>query len=365
MPNTETSKPAAKFPSFNWIRGVSDDKRISVIHRFILVRLCTHRDEKRGGQCDPGYDTVAKELGIDRKTVMGAVDVAVRRGWFAPPIKGRRENLKFIFTFPADQEVRSGGTSRDDQEVRPERTSKTDQEVRFNELRSPSEGVKKSVKKEASQATSNASSRHGHLSGKEYRAEEYICQPSDFASPDSKEDAPPNPGNFVDKKNDVNEVAGRKRKPKASDDADNVSITDPDADHKARDNVTSFSDGEIEAGFAEFIAISPRKDAPEKTRRTYRMVVVKRGVPPAKINAAMKAYAAERAGQDHYWTMKPANWLNDGCYDSAPPGTGESVTIDHETGDVIDTPPTRRSQTQGIDEAVEQVRARYPGNKWD
>jgi hypothetical protein len=62
-------KPAAKFPSFNWLRGVSDDKRISVIHRLILIRILIHRD--KDGLCDPGYNVVAKELGIDRKTVNG------------------------------------------------------------------------------------------------------------------------------------------------------------------------------------------------------------------------------------------------------------------------------------------------------
>ncbi len=154
----------AAFPSFNWIRGVLDDKRISMIHRAILVRLIAHR--YKDGRCDPGYDPVAKELGVDRKTVMRAIDVGVRFGWLAPPICGRRENANFAFMF-ADQEVPSGRTSRADQEVPLREDFLDNQEVPFSELRSPSKRVKKSLKKEAFRAKSKASTGHGHLTGKE------------------------------------------------------------------------------------------------------------------------------------------------------------------------------------------------------
>jgi hypothetical protein len=158
------STSGERFESFNWIRGVLDDKRISIIHRAILIRLVVHR--QKDGRCDPGYDPVAKELGVNRKTVVGAVDAGVLAGWLAPPIRGRRANANFIFTF-AGQEVPPDGTSRTDQEVPPDGTSRTDQEVRLSELRSTAFCVKKSVKKEASQATSEASTGHGHLTGKE------------------------------------------------------------------------------------------------------------------------------------------------------------------------------------------------------
>ena len=329
MTATDTSKPAAKFPSFNWMRGVSDDKRISVIHRLVLLRLCIHRDEKRGGKCDPGYDIVARELGIDRKTVMRAVDVAVRFGWLAPPIRGRRENASFIFLFP-DQEVPLGGTSKADQEVPDSRDFLKNQEVPLSELRSPSERVKKSPKKQASQTKSKASNRHGHLSGKENGQEEYICEPPDVASLDSKEGTPGSDHRKPDRK------TGRNEK------------------REQQENVSTVS------AFDEFWASCPLKQGgKEKTRKAYDMVVVKRGVPRDKINDAMKRYAADtamkldaakQAGRAPPFIKHPANWLIDGCYDDEPsPGTGESVTIDQH-GNVIETPPPRRSGPQSWEE---------------
>ena len=95
------------FPSFNWLRGVADDRRISILHRIILMRICLHRYND-SGKCDPGYDAVATELGVHRTTVIRAVEIGVRLGWLAPPIRGRRGNASFIFTFPiGNQEVAS------------------------------------------------------------------------------------------------------------------------------------------------------------------------------------------------------------------------------------------------------------------
>jgi len=104
-------------------------------------------------------------LGVNRKTVLGAVDAGVLTGWLAPPVRGRRANANFIFTF--GQEVPPDGTSRTDQEVPPDGTSRTDQEVRPGELRSTAFCVKKSVKKEAYVAEPKTSTGHGHLTGKE------------------------------------------------------------------------------------------------------------------------------------------------------------------------------------------------------
>jgi hypothetical protein len=109
--NPRKSQAAAsrdpKFPSFNWMRGVADDNRVSIIHRLILIRLCLHRC-KDDGKCDPGYQTVADELKVHRTTVIRAVEIGVRFGWLAPPIRTRRENASFVFTFAiGNQEVAS------------------------------------------------------------------------------------------------------------------------------------------------------------------------------------------------------------------------------------------------------------------
>jgi hypothetical protein len=242
---------------------VSDDKRISIIHRLILTRLLIHR--QKDGRCDPGYDLVAKELGVDRKTVMRAVDVGVRFGWLAPPIRGRRANAKFIFLFA-------------NQEVRPERDFLDNQEVPFSELRSPSKRVKKSLGKVPSEAKSKASTRQGHLTGKEN---------------------------------------GQK------------SQTQPPADTSLRKKEST------EEEFEEFWRAYPKRVGEDAARIAFNKAI-ERGADPAAIIQAAKIYAiTERArierGEDPKYTAHPKNWLNAGRWKDPPP---DGIVID-EDGNVV------------------------------
>ena len=109
MPDAQTSKPTAKFPTFNWIRGVSRDTRITIVHRLILIRILVYR--QNNGQCDPGYQTVADELGVDRATVFRAVDVGIKRGWLADFPHGGRTKRNFV-SFPDSErsQVSDGST---------------------------------------------------------------------------------------------------------------------------------------------------------------------------------------------------------------------------------------------------------------
>jgi hypothetical protein len=93
------SAAAEKFPSFNWMRGVADDRTLTLPRRFILMRLFLFRNDGNG-LCYPSYDTVAEVLNVDRATIIRAVADGVRRGWLAPPTRrGPTSNL-FVFTFP-------------------------------------------------------------------------------------------------------------------------------------------------------------------------------------------------------------------------------------------------------------------------
>lgn len=95
-----TGKSRQKFKSFDWMCGVADDARISAIHRLALMRLRLHHGP-------PGYDAVADGIGVDRKTVLRAVDAAIRFGWLAgfPQHSGR----DFVFTFPFETAHRNAG----------------------------------------------------------------------------------------------------------------------------------------------------------------------------------------------------------------------------------------------------------------
>jgi hypothetical protein len=269
----------AGFQSFNWLRGVLDDKRISIIHRAILVRLVVHR--QKDGRCDPGYDAVAKELGVDRKTVMRAVDVGVRFGWLSPPIRGRRANANFIFIFA-------------NQEVPPEKDFLSNQEVPFSELRSPSKRVKKSLKKVASRGKSKASTEHGHITGKENGQKNIYAAPADASL--FKEESLPS-GEQVEK-------------------------SEPE------------TNSERDERFEEFWRAYPRKVAKEAARRAFAAA----GVDPELLIAGAKRYANERAGEDPKFTKHPATWLNKGCWEdeaSSPNG----VVLDGATGELVVAAP--------------------------
>lgn len=315
MPNAKSNSTTTKFPSFNWMRGVSQDTRITVVHRFILLRLCLYRDEKNNGQCDPGYQTVADELGVGRATVFRAVDVAIKRGWLADfPKHGGGARRNFVFTFPDRQQSHGSDGSTVSPERRLKRTTVSGK--RGNSLknaRQQSQAVLEDVEP-AGEFAANGQRERAKKNGQE----EYISEPLLFASPDLDADATPN------------------RTPKASEDPSYPKVRMAD----------------LAAAFDEFWVSAPSREdgkgSKEKARKAYVTAVTKRGVAPDKITTAMTRYAATRTGKDPTFTKYPVNWLKDGDYDAEP--SAGAVTIDHETGRVIPTPAPRRSGPQTEDE---------------
>ena len=100
-----------KFASFNWLRGVSDDRKISLVHRTVLLRMCLHR--RNDGRCDPGCDTLAAEVGVHRSTVFRAIDIGMRRGWLGRRVNhGGRVRQSFELTFPVQQSQPCDGLKR-------------------------------------------------------------------------------------------------------------------------------------------------------------------------------------------------------------------------------------------------------------
>jgi Helix-turn-helix domain len=151
------------FRSFNWIRGVADDKGISRDHRLILIRLLAHR--YRDGQCNPGYSLLAAEVGVHRSTVIRAINIAVERGWLAEPRRGGGSGIcsSFVFTFPVQN-------SRTDATV-----SSTKQSHQCTQ-NSRTSAQKQSQRKKASRAKSNTSRSNGQHNGQGERAHS-VCPP--------------------------------------------------------------------------------------------------------------------------------------------------------------------------------------------
>ena len=90
---------STEFQSFNWMRGVSDDKVIPSLFRFALLRLCLHRS--KDGRCDPSHDTVAAEIGVSRDTILRAATWGERRGWLLK--KRGQYGISYTFIFPVDK----------------------------------------------------------------------------------------------------------------------------------------------------------------------------------------------------------------------------------------------------------------------
>jgi hypothetical protein len=399
---------AAKFPSFNWMRGVARDMLISIVHRFVLIRLCLYRDEKRGGQCDPGYQTVADELGVDRATVFRAVDVAIRRGWLAGFSKhGGGTKRNFVFTFPQQSQSDDGST------VASQRPSQrpTVAENRRNSRRKPRQ--QSQTKLEAAEPEGE-SAANGQRDRAKRTGSKNIYPPPVFASADSGSDTPAKPAR-KNRRPEAGSAETLRRatrnapllapitpekeraytrliktrtlyegacelswqqyfeyrevhpecEPLSSDDIDYAGWWTACAVHPETasagkpcddENVARLNPTDLASAFAEFWPICPKKVGKEKARKAHRMVVTKRGVAADRLKAAMQRYAIERTGKDQQYTLSPANWLIDGHYDDEPsPGTG-APTID-EHGNIIATPSPRPSRPQSIEEIEDKLLA--------
>lgn len=286
--NSITRPAAEKFESFNWIRGVADDGRLTAVQRLVLIRLCMHR--KKTGECNPGYETLAKELKVARASVFRAINIGVACGWLAGlPDHGGRARRNFVFSFPSD---RQQSHERDGSTVSPERRSQraTVSRRRANSLK---KGPQQSHGQRGSKARSTASTRNGHLTGKEERAK-YIS-------------------------------------------------------HDPPDDVSLGDDAELAAGFDEFFRAYPehRRLREHEARIAY-CAAIRRGDGHAMIMRAVKIYAiTERArlarqGKPEC-TRLAKNWLNGRCYnDPTPPG----VVIDEQGAVVaIEPQPQRREET--------------------
>jgi hypothetical protein len=257
MPSTANpQKTPAKFPSFNWLRGVTDDTRISIVHRLVLIRLLLHR-RNSDGQCSPGYDVVAIELGVHRATIFRAVDVAIGLGWMAQPIRHGRTVADFVFTFPSNV---AGQRRQQSANVAPGR-HQANPNVAGVQSQSRTRANTKSQRQRGSPAASTASTRNGSQNGRRERGK--------------KESQPP-------------DQVGKKKE----------------------------AGGEA---FDRFWAVYPKRVAKEAARKAFAKAA-ENGTDVEALIAGAQRYAVERQSQDPKYTKHPATWLNAGCWADETPG---------------------------------------------
>jgi hypothetical protein len=276
-----SAQTSTKFQSFNWLRGVADDSRISIIHRLVLIRLLLHRHND--GRCNPGYDSVAGELGVGRATIFRAVDLGIRFGWLAGfSNHGGRAKRNFVFTFPTQQSQSSDGST-----VSHRRRSKPQQSQKS--ASTVSQGQHNSLRRNQQDSDSiNKFERNGGTNGKRERGK--------------KESQTP-----------------RKKTPGGEE------RTQQESQGERRGAAADAGDA-----FERFWRTFPRKVAKQAACKAFAKAL-ENGTAVETLIAGAQRYAVERQGQDPKYTKHPATWLNGGCWEDEAPG---APVID-EAGNVV------------------------------
>ena len=131
-----------------------------------------------------------------------------------------------------------------------------------------------------------------------------------------------------------------------------------------RQNKSRAASVDIDASFARFWSIYPKREEPRLARKAF-AAALKRGVASEAINAGAERYAKERAGKDPTYTKKPAGWLDAGGYDNEPP-PGSTPVIDEQGNVVAYEQPQQRQRNRGFAEIGEEMAEQIEreGNKW-
>jgi hypothetical protein len=302
------SQPTTFLERDNWMRAVnaSGEPRAA---RCLAFAIALHLNVKTG-RCNPGHETLSTDAGISMRSTERFVALLERDGWLAIKRGGGGNYNSYVLRRPAsdlaDQEHTRAASNLADQ-------NKPDPPVSAHQIRQLGQSDPPLL-----------ADRKAKRKAKREKKKEDIDAALDFASPDSGKDA---------------------SEPKASGhDGDNITVADTDL------------------GFEEFWVNCPKKVAKEKARKAH-AAAIKRGADPAKIIAAIKRYAIERAGQDPTFTKHPTTWLDDGCYDDEASSAGGTM-IDQD-GNVIDTP--QRSRPKTLEEIEADILADYvdPGKSWE
>lgn len=80
----------------------------------------------------------------------------------------------------------------------------------------------------------------------------------------------------------------------------------------------------VRATFPEFWSVCPKKVGEDKARKSFERAA--RTVEPESLVAAMRRYAASRAGQDERFTLHPATWLQHGHWSDELPDVPRELT---------------------------------------
>jgi AraC-like DNA-binding protein len=270
------------------------------------MRIGLHLRVKTG-RCDPGYDKLAGELGMSKRSIYRMVAMLEHTKWLSVIRSGHHRENQFVL-LRGDKAL---SPLRGDKALSPQDTSEvTDSNVRGDRI-STSEVTPAVTEKEGTKRTTKRT------------AEESDSRAPLFASlGDSLADPPQTPSQAG-----LAEAAERSRRGRKKESA---------AKPQAR-----ISPAEVADGFERFYGAYPRKVAKAAALKAFAKAV-ENGIAAETLIAGAQRYAVERKDQDPKYTKHPATWLNGGCWEDELPG---APVID-EAGNVVavEQPPPQEGR---------------------
>jgi GntR family transcriptional regulator len=78
---------------FNWLRTILHDTDISATaYRLACLLMWEYRNEAKGGECYPGLDTLARDMGVNEKTIRRAISELVSAGYLRVERRGKQSS---------------------------------------------------------------------------------------------------------------------------------------------------------------------------------------------------------------------------------------------------------------------------------
>jgi hypothetical protein len=266
------------------------------------IRIALHLRVKTG-RCDPGYDKLAGELGMSKRSIYRMVAMLEHSKWLSVIRSGHHRENQFVLL-------------RGDKVLSPQNTSEvTDSDIRGDRI-SISEVTPAVTHKEDTKRTTKRTTK--------------------------EESDSPAVALWDEKKGtrDERNLFGQTE-------------SEPQAPRKKQgDRRSATDDG---GAFERFWAAYPRRVAKEAAKRAF-AAAIKRGADVEALIAGAQRYAVERTGQESRYTKHPATWLNGGCWEDELPG---GAVIDQDGNVVaIQQPPPQQPRRTGFtaiaDEMIEE-----------
>jgi hypothetical protein len=287
----------------NWMRAILAADLPHVVVR-LAIRIALHLHVNTG-RCDPGYDALAAELRVSKRSIIRMVAMLERTGWLAISRQYGRGKLANFYLVSPSEKVTTAPAA-----LSPFKSEKvTNSNVKGDKALSPFEAEKVTTR-------CHPIKRRKKERGK--AVESQTLPPTRFAEKNKRSSE------------EENTLFGKTE-------------SEPQAPRKEKADCKSQA-CEMQSGeFDRFWAAYPRRVAKEAARKAFE-AAIKGGTAVEALIEGARRYAGERAGQEPRYTKHPATWLHGGCWeDEAPPQADGPPIIDGVTGEVVPTPAPRRN----------------------